>query len=113
MEQVQHWCAGWNQASYSSHPDDVMHGGTLEEAFEHVQSQLEFERDNAADGYDEQECIDAIDEWTQVDQHEIEVQALLSKTTGGYFSVKVNGWEYWVSACYTVNCDQVETEDGE
>lgn len=110
-EQVQHWCAGWNQRSYSSHPDDVMHGGTLKEAFEYVQSQLEFERDNAADGYDEQALIDVIDKWTHVDQREVEVQAGLSKITGGYFSATVNGWEYWVQACYTVDCDQIDKEE--
>lgn len=113
MEQVQHWCAGWNRAGYGvESPESVLHGGTIAEAFDHVQAELEAERDTAASfGSDAQKFTDAIDALTQMDQREVEVQARLSKVTGGYVSVTVNGWEYWVQACYTVGCDQVETEE--
>lgn len=105
---VQHWCAGQNRAGYGAEsPEAVMHGGTIAEAFEYVQTELEYDRDHAER---EQEFIDAIDEWTHRDQRETEVQAGLSRS-GGYVSVTVNGWEYWVQACYTVDCNQVENEE--
>lgn len=109
MPKVRHWCAGWNQGSYSSDPASVMHGGTLEEAFAHLQSQLEHERDYAATDEDEQKFIDAIDELTQLDQREVELQAARSYWEAGT-TVVVNGWEYWVMACYKVACDQIEEE---
>lgn len=112
MEQVQHWTAGWNRAGYGvESPESIMHGGSLAEAFDHVQNQLEFERGYAA-SEDEQAFIDAIDAWDQMDQREVEVQAALSRT-GGYVSITVNGWEYWVQPCHVQDCDQVEADEGE
>lgn len=85
-----------------------MHGGTIADAVAHVQSELEFQRDQLFDGSDEQELTGAIAYWAQFDQAEAELWAARNSTYSA--SLTVAGWSFWIQPCYTVDCTEVETE---
>lgn len=109
---VQHWCAGSNVGSYSSDPDNVMHGGTIADAVAHLRDQLEHARDygpeeDAASFAKALEALDAIDE------DELEKDANLRRGDGGHWSVPAHDWWYWIMPCFTIGCDQVEADGGE
>lgn len=112
MYTVQHWCAGWNLAGYSSDPDSVLHGAELGEAIDYLKGELEHLADYAADEYEEQEyriALASVGAWN----HElIERDAALHGLRGGYWVEAVQGHHYWVMPCFAVECDQVDAEEG-
>lgn len=111
--QVQHWCAGWNLAGYSSDPDSVLHGTTLDEALGYLVETLTHAADSALDEYEEQEyriAAAAVGTWNP---ELIEREARLHGLRGGYWVEAVQGHHYWVMPCFTVECDQVNAEYGD
>ena len=116
-DKVEHWCAGWNLAGYSSDPDQVLHGATIGEALAYLREALEHEYDQFLP--EEQAHADlvmgailAVDLLGD-DVSVIERDAELRRADSGHWSVFAGPYVYWIMPCRTIECDQVNTEYGD
>lgn len=109
---VQHWCAGWNLRGYSSDPETVFHGGTLVHAIDYLSGELGHAADYAADEEDAKAFSAALTATEEIDRAALEREAKRHGTYAGYWSVYAGDTEYWLMACFTEDCDQVDKEEG-
>jgi hypothetical protein len=116
-DEVQHWCAGWNLAGYSSDPDSVLHGVTIGEALGYLVEALEHEYDQFLP---EEQAHAELVEGALLAVHDlgddtsvIERDAEDRRADAGHWSVFAGPYVYWIMPCRTVGCDQVNTEYGD
>jgi hypothetical protein len=109
---VQHWAAGSNQGAYLPNPDTVMHGGTLVDAMNHLIADIKHELDTADDMPDHTraELVRVWDALSVLDRAALTVDAEQRRGDSGNWEDSADGWQYWIMPCYTVGCDQVDTE---
>jgi hypothetical protein len=112
MEIVQHWAAGWNQGPYLPNPDTVMHGGTLEEARDHLLADVENELDSIEDMHGDvrEQFLRVWSALRDLDMATLTVDAERRRGDNGNWEAWAHGWQYWIMPCYTVGCDQVDSE---
>lgn len=114
MAKVEHWCAGWNLGGYSSDPDTVLHGGSVEDAVEYLRDSLAHAQDIMClpeDEYEYGEYDKAIGQVVNIDAAELVRDAELGRRDAGYWTVPVGPTWYWIMPCHVEDCDQVNTDE--